>query len=426
MFSLVHAMVHLGGVIPSCNTSEGARVFSSDHPDMDMRFAASVTDAFDVEVALDELIKPLDSRITRGMVDLVFLFVSGHFRDDFGEIVARMNRELPGSILLGCTVEGVLGQGREYERIPCMSLLAASLPDVQIHPFYINQEQASQATGTLDWERLVGVSPESKPVFVALADPFRFAVLDCLEKINEAYPGAPVIGGIASAARAPKENRLLVGDAIHDEGIVGVALSGKITVDTIVSQGCRPIGKSFVTTKADQNVIRELGGLPALKQLHEVLEELSAEDEQLARQSLFLGRVIDEYKGEFARGDFLIHNIIGADREKGALAIAGMARVGSTVQFHVRDAQSADEDLRVLLAPHATGQVRGALLFDCNGRGTNMWDQPDHDITAMGDLLGDVPIAGCFCGGEFGPVGGRNFVHGFTASIGLFRLPTDA
>jgi len=194
-------------------------------------------------------------------------------------------------------------------------------------------------------------------------------------------------------------------------------------VKTVVSQGCRPIGKSYVITRGDRNIIHELGGRPALEQLQQTLSALSEEDEQLARQSLFVGRVIDEFKGQFGRGDFLIHNIVGADRKSGSIGMAGLARVGATVQFHVRDAHSADEDLRAMLGPLAGAEVQGAMLFGCNGRGTHMWPKPGHDVGVLREVLGDVPVAGFFCGGEFGPIGGRNFIHGFTASIALFREP---
>ena len=202
-------------------------------------------------------------------------------------------------------------------------------------------------------------------------------------------------------------------------------MTGSFTVTTVVSQGCRPIGKPFVITRGERNVVLELGGRPTLQQLQDILVGLSEQDEQLARQSLFLGRVIDEYKGHFDRGDFLIQNILGADRSNGAIAIAGHARVGATVQFHVRDAESADLDLRRLLAPHADGSIEGAVLFGCNGRGTNMWPQPGHDVGVLRQLLGNVPVAGFFCGGEFGPIGGKNFIHGLTASVALFSEAND-
>lgn len=386
-----------------------------------MRFAAAVTKSDQVDQALDELIGPVDARLTRGATDLVLIFVSAHFRDNVETIVERISSAFPYAALLGCTAEGTIGVDQELERTPSISLLAAELPGVNVFPFHMGQPALASAESVLDWERLVAAAPDSKPAFIAFADPFKFDVFSFVESLNKFYPGSPLVGGIASAARAPGENRLICRGDIHREGVVGVALSGNLVVDTVVSQGCRPIGKPFIITKGERHVIRELGGRVPLEQLHNVLVSLSPEDEQLARQSLFVGRVIDEYKDRFSRGDFLIHNIIGVDRQSGAIGIAGHARTGATVQFHVRDAASADEDLRMMLASSASTEIEGAMLFGCNGRGVNMWPAPGHDVGVLREMCGDVPVAGFFCGGEFGPIGGRNFVHGFTASIALFR-----
>jgi small ligand-binding sensory domain FIST len=388
-----------------------------------MRFASSITMKENPAHAVEELLAPLDARITPGDIDLALLFFTNHYDDGLDLIVDRMNQFLPHALLTGCSAEGTIGVDQELERVPSMSLLVASLPDVVIRPFHLQQGQLEAAQSAADWERIVGVQPESKPVFICLADPFSIAVYEFLEQMNINYPRCPVVGGIASAGRAPRQNRLLLGNLAHPDGMVGAALTGNLRVDTVVSQGCRPIGKPFVVTKVEGNIIHELGRRPALEQLHGVLTKLAEPDEQLARESMFLGRVIDEYKGNFGRGDFLIHNILGADRKSGALGIAGYIKVGSTVQFHVRDAQSADEDLRAMLAAHADSEPEGALLFGCNGRGTHMWTQPGHDIGVLRQMVGEVPVAGFFCGGEFGPVGGRNFVHGFTASIALFHSP---
>jgi len=385
-----------------------------------MRFAASVTDSADARRALDELLPPLEMSITPGLTDLLLLFFTAHFEDELPEIVREVRAKFPNAALIGCSAEGTIGVDRELERVPSISLLAAMLPGVEIRPFHIQQEQLESVHSAWDWERLVGVAPESRPAFVAFGDPFRTNIHSFIEGINENFKDSALVGGVASAGREPGQNRLILHDEILSDGIVGTALTGNFSLRTIVSQGCRPIGRPLVITRGNRNIILELGGKPALEQLHQVLVNLSEEDEQLARQSLFVGRVIDEYKQEFSRGDFLIHNILGADRDSGALGIAGLARVGATVQFHVRDAASADEDLRAMLTPIAGSDVRGAALFGCNGRGTHMWPKPGHDISVLRELLGDVPTAGFFCGGEFGPIGGRNFVHGFTASIALF------
>jgi small ligand-binding sensory domain FIST len=135
------------------------------------------------------------------------------------------------------------------------------------------------------------------------------------------------------------------------------------------------------------------------------------------RQGLHMGVVVDEHKLDLSRGDFLVRNLLGADQSTGALAVGDVVEIGQTVQFQVRDADAADEDLRVLL-----GGVEGdaALLFTCNGRGSHLFGTPDHDAALVGDVLGPVPLAGAFCAGEIGPIGGQNFLHGFTASLAVF------
>lgn len=391
-----------------------------------MRFASSITTNADASQAVAELLAPIDSRVTVGMVDLALLFFTPHYIEDLEQIVDRLGEAFPNAALIGCSAEGTIGRNLELERTASISLVVASLPGVDVRPFRMNQSDLESVRTTADWGRFVGVAPQSHPTFIAMGDPFQFAIQDFVQKLNDAYPGAPLIGGVASAAMTPEQNRLIINDQVHNEGMIGVALSGAIEFETVVSQGCRPIGRPFVITKADRNIIADLGGKAPLEQLHSVLVDLSEEDEQLAKQSLFLGRVINEYKEKFVRGDFLIHNIIGVDRQSGAVAIAGHARVGATVQFHVRDAASADEDLRAMLSPHVGTGVCGALVFGCNGRGTHMWAEPGHDAGVLFELFGDLPVAGCFCAGEFGPVGGSNFVHGFTASIGLFRPSTPS
>jgi small ligand-binding sensory domain FIST len=245
-----------------------------------------------------------------------------------------------------------------------------------------------------------------------------------LRQVNEMHRGLRVLGGMASGAGGPGENRLLVGDRVVGAGAVGVLLQGDLRVRSIVSQGCRPIGRHMVITRAQGNFILELGGKPPLVQLQQLWQELGPRDQELFQRGLHVGRVINEYQGEFQRGDFLVRNVLGLDRDSGALAVTDRVRVGQTVQFHVRDAATADEDLHALLqldlCAHET-RPQAALLFTCNGRGTRLFDAPHHDARAVRAEVGAVPVAGFFAQGELGPVGGQNFIHGFTASVVLFE-----
>ena len=216
----------------------------------------------------------------------------------------------------------------------------------------------------------------------------------------------------------PGDTRLFLDDRVVDTGAVGARLPG-IRIRALVSQGCRPIGNVYTVTRAEENVIHELGGRPPLQRLQELVETLRPEDRELVGRGLHVGRVIDEYKAELERGDFLIRAVIGVDPQSGALAVGDGIEVGETIQFHVRDAATADEDLRTLLEREAEPPA-GALLFTCNGRGSRLFSVPDHDASLVSKMLGGLPLAGFNCAGEIGPVGGKNFLHGFTASIALF------
>jgi small ligand-binding sensory domain FIST len=233
-----------------------------------------------------------------------------------------------------------------------------------------------------------------------------------------------VVGGMASGGMGPGANQLFLGSRALTSGAVAVLIHGAVRIRSIVSQGCRPIGDHYVVTQANRNVIQELGGKPPLAHLQEFFPKLSAADQMRIQQGLFVGRVINEYKDRFERGDFLVRNVIGADPGSGAIGIGDLIRAGQTVQFHVRDAQSADEDLRQLMATARSGRAsspRGALLFTCNGRGTRLFLHPNHDAGVIREYCGDIPTAGFFAQGELGPIGGRNFIHGFTASVVLFE-----
>jgi small ligand-binding sensory domain FIST len=251
---------------------------------------------------------------------------------------------------------------------------------------------------------------------VLLVDPFTFPADDFLGELNELAPGTPVVGGVAVGG-ADRGTLVLDGE-VHRDGAVGAVITG-VDVHTVVSQGCRPIGRAAVITRSEGNVVYELAGEPALERLRADLSELPPEERRLAAGGLMAGLVIDENRPDYGRGDFLVRGLLGADDETGAIAIAEQVRIGQTLQFHVRDEASADEDLREALAALPRGAA-GALLFTCNGRGTRMFSTPDHDARSLAGSLGNDALAGFFCGGEIGPVGGRVFLHAFTATIAVF------
>jgi small ligand-binding sensory domain FIST len=240
--------------------------------------------------------------------------------------------------------------------------------------------------------------------------------------MDEGHPGLPLIGGMAMASPEPGENQLVIDDRVVDHGAVGVLLGPGVEVSTVVSQGCRPIGDPFVVTRSEGAIVYELGGRPPLERLNEVAAQLSEVELGLLNRGLHLGRVIDEHKEIFERGDFLVRNVVAGDTGTGAIQIDDLIEVGATAQFLVRDAGSADEDLRHLVGGRAAD---AALLYTCNGRGRQLFPQPDHDATVVTEGLNGAAVAGMFCAGEIGPVGGHNFLHGFTASVALLTATSE-
>jgi small ligand-binding sensory domain FIST len=344
--------------------------------------------------------------------DLVVCFASPHFVGALDDLVHALRQLLTPKLLVGATAVSVIGNAEEVEEAPAFSLFAACIPEARLTPVTLAVEQTPDGPAVVGWPDL----DHSPSTLVLLADPFSFPVDGFLRRLDEDRPGLRVIGGVASAAMRPGGNRLVLDDDVRSGGAVGVLVDG-VDVQPVVSQGCRPIGQPFVVTRANGSFIEELGGRPPLERLQELAESLEEHERSLVQTGLHLGVVVDEHQTVFGRGDFLVRNIMGADRSSGALAVGDHVAVGQTVQFQVRDAGAADEDLRTLLAG---ADASAALVFTCNGRGRHLFGTPDHDAAVVAELLGPIPAAGAFCAGEIGPIGGRNFLHGFTASLALF------
>jgi len=386
------------------------------------RCAASLSTAADLDLALEAVCGEVGDRLD-GVPDLVFVFFSPHFRDDAETVAQTVCERLGTEQVLGCTGEAIVGPGREIEEEPAIALWAASLPGTRVRLVRLEFARTPEGGSIVGWpDELVEAWP-SDAAMLLLGDPFSFPADFLGNRLNEDHPGVPLLGGMASGGHQPGANRLLRGTEVYEEGAVAAVVDGEVPVRSLVSQGCRPIGEPFVVTKAEQNVVFELGGRPALARLHETLDVVAPEDRDLVSQGLHLGRVINEYQEQFAAGDFLVRNCIGADREKGAIAVGDYLRVGQTVQFHVRDAASADSELRAMLssASQESGPPpAGALLFTCNGRGTRLFETAHHDAALLAETFAELPVAGFFAQGELGPVGDQNFMHGFTAAVALF------
>lgn len=397
-----------------------------------MFFISAAATETGVEAAVNDLVEQVNAQVLvrqeeaqpAGWLDLAIVFVSAHFTPAIRQIVEDIRAKLQPDLVLGCSAEGVIWREQEIEGMPAIALVAAHLPGVQVSPFML------QPTDT-DWPKLLLDSdefhravdaPQDTRLFILLGDPFSTPMADVLEAFNLNYGGIPVVGGMASGALRPLGNTLWVNEQLTQEGAVGVALAGAVDVDVIVSQGSRPIWRPFKVSSAHSNVIFSLEGRPPLAWIQDLISELTEEDRLLLQNGLFVGRSIKPGQETLGRGDFLIRGVIGVDQQNGAIAIGDSIMDGETIQFHLRDALTAKEDLEMMLITQAFRQPpSGALLFSCNGRGTRLYDHPNGDISVIQASLKGMHLAGFFCAGEIGPIGEANFLHGNTASLAIFR-----
>jgi small ligand-binding sensory domain FIST len=388
-----------------------------------MPFAASLSRATNTSDAIRSVMEEVRGALRGAEPDISFLFVNHAHQDAFSQLASRICEATGTKMLIGCTGETIVGGDQEIESGPALSLWSAILPGARVEPFAANFERTVDGIVTSGLPSFSNEEPDLRAVFL-LADNFSSAPHTVLDHVDAEAPGVPVLGGMASGGHRAGENRLFYNSHEVRHGAIGLIIRGGPPIRSVVSQGCRPVGTHYVVTRAEGNVVHALGGLPPVQRIQELYDHLSERDAGLVRMGLHLGLAMSEYQDRFERGDFLISNLIGADAETGSIAIGAPVRVGQTVRFHVRDAETADEDLRGLLDADRAAQLtrpQAGLLFSCNGRGTRLFSQPNHDAAAVQKVAGPIPLTGFFAQGELGPISGRNFLHGFTASIALFE-----
>ena len=393
-----------------------------------MQWASAISQENTLRAALSECVASVRSSLGDTAPDLAVVFAASEYASDYATLPDLVGEMLgQQAMLLGCSGGGIIGGGAEVEQEPAVSLTAASLPGVTLRPIRLDADVLPTLDAAPDdWHAAIGVDPDDQPQFVLLADPMSFPAQNLLLGMDYAYPAAAKIGGLASAAQGARQNGLFLGRDYHDSGAVGVALSGNILVETVVAQGCRPIGQPMRITRSDRNFLVELDGEQPINVLRGIFQQSDQRDRDLMQHSLFLGVVMDALIDQPQQGDFLIRNVMGMDQRSGVLAIGEMLKEGQLVQFHLRDADTSAEDLSAVLERYAVDNrenpAHGALLFSCLGRGKYLYGRPNHDTEVFHDKVGaSVPLGGFFCNGEIGPVSGTTFLHGYTSSFGIFR-----
>ena len=389
------------------------------------RFSSALSLSSDLRRAESECLGTLMRRLEGQNPDLLLFFVTPQHAGSFGNLPERLTAATGARHVVGCTGASVLGDSMEAEGRPALSIWAGSLPETSIQTSHISASLDS--SNRVQFRGDLEAGETADPSQILLADPFSFPINRFLPYLEETHGGTSVVGGLASGGRRRGEHRLWLNGNTYKEGAVSISLEGAVRMETLVSQGCRPIGEPQVITACDGNLIKGMRGQQATEFLFNMMEEMDEADQNRFQRGAHVGLAIDPTLRQFSPRDLLVRNILGIHPDEGAIAIAeSQLRVGQTVQFMVRDAQSASEELRGLLDErasdwsHEEAEEMGALLFTCGGRGRRLFGSDNHDAAALQTHMGpDLPLAGFFANGEIGPVKGRSFLHGFSAGIAL-------
>ncbi|HVQ17854.1 MAG TPA: FIST N-terminal domain-containing protein [Actinomycetes bacterium] len=364
------------------------------------------------------------AEIDGAVPDLACVFVHGAESDDVTAALMAASRTAGAAGTIGCTAtHGVIGGGHGIEDVSAVSVFVAKLPGVRLRAFHLEVMRTADSIAVVGMPDLDG----DDQVALVLADAYSFPIEGFVEESDRMLSGLMLAGGMAVGGQGAGSTRLLLDGRVVERGAVGIVLGGGIGVSTMVSQGCRPVGNPMAVTRVEGNVLLELAGRPALQRLEDLLLTLSPEDQAIASGGLYIGVARDEYSDELEQGDFLVRNIIRVDPERHAIVVNDLVEVGQTMRFQLRDAGAASVDLVDGLQRwqkrRELADVKGALLFSCNGRGERFFTTGDHDAVVVRDGLGGAAVAGYFAAGEIGPVAGRNYLHGFSAAVVAFGTP---
>jgi len=376
------------------------------------------------EKELQQWAENLRGQLQAPRVSLGLIFISPKYFQHAKQIleILRVHAQIP--LLAGCSSQSLIVGEEEVEQNAGLTLALYAMPAADVKAYHFTQEQVEEANGPGYWPMETGIEPSQTNGWLVFIDPFHLDSETWLRTWNEAYAPLPVMGGLASGDYSQQLTQVYLSGEVFEEGGVAISIGGDVKLAGVTSQGCTPIGDTWTLTKVDENIIHEIGNRPAYEVLAETFNGLSPEEQKSARGNLFIGLVVNEYLDEFHRGDFLIRNLLGADPNSGSIAVGALPRLGQTVQFQRRSAAAATEDMNELLArmKHKLGDatIYGGCLCSCNGRGQNMFGTPNHDAQMVQQRLGPFGLAGFFCNGEIGPIGERNFLHGYTASLALF------
>lgn len=343
--------------------------------------------------------------------DVLFAFFTPHHEP--ARLASLLVANVGASVLSGCVGAAVIGEGVALEGVPGLSVLAGWLPECTV--------RAAHVAGAVEPAALAArLGGAGDALAIVLADPLTVDAPALVSSLAQALPGAVIAGGLAAGAGSGGRHAIVAEGAAWDGGTSIVTITGVLDREAFVAQGTRPIGQALEVTRARGGVVYQLGDEPAVVALERVLTEANGVEREAFRRGPLVG-VAPAGVPSRRPGDMLVRNLAGLDTSMGSLSVAWPLAEGDLLQFQVRDAGAARQELSSLLGRRRTDPALAALVFSCVGRGSRFFGEPGYDAQALAKRIGESPMAGFMGNGEIGAIRGRPVVHQFAASYLLLR-----
>ena len=391
-----------------------------------MFWCSSVSNSPSFDRALEDITRDILVKLGNKKADLAIIFISSHHSSDYEEVSKKIKNAINCDKVIGCSASGVIGEGQEFEYLPGISIIVASLPNVTITPFHFYQDELpSPDEGPKSWEKIVGNVGEDPETIVLFPDPFSIRTEYVLDGLDFAFPRSKTIGALASGGNKPGENAMFVNEKTYYKGSCGLLITGNFELDILVAQSCRPIGEPMIVTQSSNNVIHELDGELPIVAIKNIYDKASEEDKENMNNALQIGMLMDRLSNNREKIQYMIRNISSIDKDTGSIMIGESITDGQIIQFHLRDSSVAQEELKKMLSEYhqeKSKTIKSTLMFSSVGRGKYLLGKSHHDINLYKNVIDyNSPVTGFFSNGEISPIGDRTFLHGYTSSFAIFK-----
>ncbi|NQZ58524.1 MAG: FIST C-terminal domain-containing protein [Lentisphaeraceae bacterium] len=387
-----------------------------------MKWSSFLTREEKFNVAMEALINEIQTEFSE-QPDIFFVYFSSYYQVFADEISAGLKKAFNGTKVAGCIAGTVLFAGDELSNTPAIAVMAAHLPNCKIQTKAVDlKKMPCLDSSPRKWRDFIGMTKESNQTHFIFSDPFTEGFETLIQGIDYAY-SSTVLGAFSSGIEDQSDQALVCEEQIIQSGAVIVSISGDLQIVPLVTQGCQPVGENLKITSCSDVVLEKIDDQDPITYLRDLSPHLNETERELLQKSLFLGVEMDCFKAEHASGDFLIRNIRGVDADSGALVVGEHLHNGQVVRFHIRDKQIGSAELNKQISYYAgefsERKCHGVMAFSCLGRVKTDEEQiPDGELLAK-ITSDDIPVCGFFGNGEFGPVGGTTYIHGYTVAAAL-------